>query len=121
MDMIYIAVAVILVIAAIIFYKRKKREKEMPAGLQIFDENEHLIFDLANNTSYVLGTANTGAQDGSISDEKITARTWVVVLSCPTDGQVPYFSATKGILSWQFLGGDHSPSPKNVTFMYGAY
>lgn len=121
MDVIYIVIAVIVVIAAILFYKRRKREKEMPAGLQIFDENEHLIFDLANNTSYVLGTANTGAQDGSISDAKITARTWVIVVSCPANGQIPFFTVTQGKISWQFLGATKAPSPKNVTFMYGVY
>jgi hypothetical protein len=118
---IYVAIAVIIVIAAILIYKRKKREKDMQAVFQVFDADGDLIFDLANKTSYVLGTGNTGTQNGSLNNSKITERTWVVVLSCPTDGQVPYFSATKGKLSWQFLGGDHSPSPKNVTFMYGAY
>jgi hypothetical protein len=117
---IYIVIAAIIAVAAIFFY-RKKRAKEMQAVFQVFDANGDLIFDLANKTSYVLGTGNTGTQNGSLNNSKITARTWVVVLSCPTDGQVPYFSATSGKLSWQFLGGDHSPSPKNVTFMYGAY
>lgn len=93
----------------------------MPAGLQIFDENGKLTFDLANQTTYILGTGSTGAQNGSISNSKITARTWVIVLSCPTDGQIPFFNASNGVLSWQFLGGKVSPSPKNVTFMYGVY
>ena len=120
MDVIYIVIAVIVVIAAIINI-RKKRSADMAQGLQIFNGAGDLIFDLANKTTYILGTGNTGAQNGSISNAKITARTWVIVLSCPADGQVPYFSATQGTLAWQFLGGTHSPSAKNVTFMYGVY
>ena len=117
---IYIVIAVIIVVAAIFFY-RKKRAKEMQAVFQFFDDDGDLIFDLANKTSYVLGTGNTGTQNGSLNNSKITARTWVIVLSCPAEGQIPYFSATQGKLSWQFLGGEKSSSPKNVTFMYGAY
>lgn len=121
MDVIYIVIAVIVMVAAVIIYKRRIREKEMPAGIQIFDENGNLIFDLANNTSYILGTANTGTQDGSISNSKITTRTWVIILSCPANGQIPYFTVTSGKISWQFLGGTRAPSPKNISFMYGAY
>ena len=93
----------------------------MPQGIQIFNSSGNLIFDLANNTTYILGTGNTNAQDGSISDAKITARTWVIILSCPADGSIPYFSVTQGRLSWQYLSATESPSPKNVTFMYGVY
>ena len=51
---VYIAIAVIAVVAAIFFY-RKKRKKEMPAGLQIFDENGNLTFDLSHSTSRFIG------------------------------------------------------------------
>ena len=117
---IYIVIAVIISIAAILIYQ-KKRAKEMQAVFQVFDANGNLIFDLANKTSYVLGTGSTGSQNGSLNNSKITARTWVIVLSCPADGQVPAFTATQGKLSWTFLGGTTAPSPKNVTFMYGVY
>lgn len=93
----------------------------MAAGLEIYDASGKLIFDLANKTSYVLGTGSTGSQNGSLNNSKITARTWVIVLSCPADGQVPAFTATQGKLSWTFLGGTIAPSPKSVTFMYGVY
>ena len=117
---VYIIIAVIVSVAAIFFY-RKKREKEMPAGLQIFDENGKLTFDLANQTTYILGTGSTGAQNGSISNSKITARTWVLITMCPADGIIPYFTVEQGKISWQYLTGSASPSPKNVTFMYGSY
>lgn len=116
------AVAVIAIIAAVLFYKRrKKKEKEMPQGIQVFNENGQLIFDLANNTTYVLGTGSTGTANGSISNAKITARTWVLITSCPADGVIPYFTVKQGEISWQYLSATASPSPKNVTFMYGSY
>lgn len=117
----YFVVAVIIAVAAIFFYRRNKRGKEMPAGIQIFNKNGSLIFDLANNTTYILGTGTTGTGNGSLNDNRITQRTWVIVLSCPADGQIPYFSASQGVLTWQFLGGQLAPSAKNVTFMYGVY
>lgn len=114
-------VAVIAIIAAAIVYKRRKKEKEMPQGIQIFNSSGNLIFDLSTNTTYILGTGSTNAQAGSISDTRITTRTWVIILSCPADGSIPYFSVTQGKLSWQYLTATQSPSPKNVTFMYGVY
>ena len=116
-----IAIAVIVVVAAIIFYKHKKGSADVAQGLQIYNANGNLTFDLANKTSYILGTGNTNASNGSISNAKITTRTWVIILSCPADGSIPYFTVTQGTLSWQYLSATRSPSPKNVTFMYGVY
>lgn len=118
---IYIVIAVIIAVAAIFLYRKKKGEKKVPAGLQIFDADGDLTFDLANNTTYVLGTGSTNAKNGSLNNSKITTRTWVIVLSCPADGVMPYFSVSSGVLSWQYLTGKMTPSPKNVTFMYGVY
>ena len=123
MNLVYVLIgaAVIAAVIAAVNVLKRKREEHMPQGIQIFDANGALTFDLANNTTCVLGTGQTGAANGSISDARVTARTWVVVLSCPTDGAIPYFSVAQGTVSWQFLGGQLSPSAKNVTFMYGAY
>ena len=119
MVMIYIIIAAIVLAAAIVLYKN--RSADMAHGIQIFNSSGNLTFDLANKTTYILGTGQTGASNGSISNSKITTRAWVVVLSCPADGQIPYFSAEQGKITWQFLGGQIAPSAKNVTFMYGVY
>ena len=67
---VYIAIAVIVVVAAIIFY-RKKREKEMPAGLQIFDENKFVRVDVTNRLSKLLGVLDTGFANGQLLDVRV--------------------------------------------------
>ena len=62
---VYIVIAVIVVVAAIFLYRKKKRDKEMAQGLQIFNASGQLIFDLSNATTYVLGTGETGTENGS--------------------------------------------------------
>lgn len=122
MDMIYIAVAVILVVAAIIFYKRKKREKDMAAGIQIFDDNGDLIFDLANRTTYVIGTGHTGTSNSSLSDSRVVAgRTWVAVTEATATAVIPYFTITDGSIAWSFVFNSSFNSIQDVTFMYGVY
>ena len=44
------AVAVIAIIATAIIYKRRKKEKEMPQGIQVFDENGQIIADMTSRT-----------------------------------------------------------------------
>lgn len=54
---IYIAIAVIVAIAAIFVWKHKKKAvKEVPQGLQVFDGNNRLIFDLSHSTSRFIGS-----------------------------------------------------------------
>lgn len=124
---IYIAIAVIVAVAAIILYRRKKAKKEetkMPQGLQIFDESGKMIFDLSNATTYVLGTGSTGTSNGSLSNSKIKAgRTWVVVTSAPADALIPLFTVSNGKISWDFYMSTSVSAvhKRNLTFMYGVY
>lgn len=52
---IYITIAVIIVVAAILIYKRKKRFADMAQGLQVFNKSGKLIFDLSHSTSRFIG------------------------------------------------------------------
>lgn len=124
---IYIAVAVIVAVTAIILYRRKKAKKEetkVPQGLQIFNESGDLVFDLSNQTTYVLGTGSTGTSNGSISNSKIVAgKTWVVVTSAAADALIPIFTVSNGKISWDFymsmsVSAVHK---RNITFMYGVF
>ena len=118
---IYIAIAVIVVVAAIFFY-RKKRKKDMAAGLEIYDASGKLIFDLANRTGYVYGTAHTGTANGSISDSRVLAgRTWVVITSANSNAVIPYFTVSNGSIAWTFYNSTTLVSVQDVTFMYGVY
>ena len=119
---IYIAIAVVIMIAAICFYK--KRKKDMAQGLQIFNGSGQLIFDLANKTTYVLGTGQTGTSNGSVSNSGIVAgRTWVVVTSAPADAVIPIFTVTSGKISWDFYmsASVTAAQKRNLTFMYGVF
>ena len=117
------AAAVIAIIAAVIIYKRrKKKEKEMPAGIQVYNSSGALIFDLANQTTYSLGTAHTGAANGSLSDGRIKAgRTWVMVISASSDSVIPEFTVSNGSISWAFHQMIGTATIRDVTFMYGVY
>lgn len=124
---IYITIAVIIAIAAIILYRRKKAKKEetkVPQGLQIFNSSGDLIFDLSNATTYVLGTGNTGTSNGSLSNSGIKAgRTWVIVTSAPADALIPIFTVSNGKISWDFYMSTSVSAvhKRNLTFMYGVY
>jgi len=120
---VYIVIAVIVVVAAVFFYRKKKRDKEMAQGLQIFNASGQLIFDLSNATTYVLGTGETGTENGSISNSGIIAgRTWVVVTYAPADGIIPLFSVANGSISWDFtIPLTTAVQRRNLTFMYGVY
>lgn len=120
---IYIAIAVIIIVVAAIFlYRKKKRDKEMAQGLQIFDGSGKLIFDLSNATTYVLGTGETGTENGTIYNSGIVAgRTWVVVTSAPADALIPIFTATNGSISWDFYMSLEAAQKRSLTFMYGVF
>lgn len=117
----YIAIAVIVVIAAIVFYKRKRGSTDMSQGLQVFDNSEKLILDLANCTTYVYGTANTNGVAGSVSDSRIDGRTWVAVIGvADAETLIPVFTVGKGVISWTKPSAMYGHAG-NVTIMYGAY
>ena len=125
---IYIIIAVIFAVVAIILYHRKKAKKEeakVPQGLQLFNESGQLIFDLTKATTYVLGTGHTGTSNGSLSNSKIKAgRTWVVITSAPADALIPLFTISNGKISWDFYMSMDVGSvvhKRNLTFIYGVY
>ena len=94
----------------------------MAQGIQVFDSNEKLIFDLANRTTYVLGTGHTGTAAGSLSDSRIVAgSTWVMVTAANANAVIPVFTVTKGSISWQFINRTTLVSVQDVTFMYGVF
>ena len=51
----------------------------MAAGLQIFNENGQIIFDLGDISHVVYGKADTGYNNGSITDTHITEKSFIFV------------------------------------------
>ena len=120
----YIAIAVIILVAAIIFY-RKKREKKMPAGLQVFDENGEVIFDLSHSTGRFIGsdTLSTTYSSGTVTKTiHVTKNTNSEKIFC-------YLQLVKGDLSMNkgFNGGygvaviDDSANTIKFTVRWGTY
>ena len=138
----YILIAGIVVVAAIFFY-RKKREKEMPAGLQIFDENGDIVFDINDYAFEVYGVVTTTAKvAGEVRDNRIKKSTCLLMIlsvkhpnfdyehmtadryyyeqlySC-----LPNFTIADGAISWdntyKTSGSGVTASGYNVTFAYG--
>lgn len=120
----YIAIAVIILVAAIIFY-RKKREKKMPAGLQVFDENGKVIFDSSHSTGRFIGsdTLSTTYSSGRVTKTiHVTKNTNSEKIFC-------YLQLVKGDLSMNkgFNGGygvaviDDSANTIKFTVRWGTY
>ena len=113
---VYIVIAVIILVAAILIYKRKKREKEMPAGLQIFDANGKLILDYTEQTYQLYGSfVVTGGIDGSYTDNRIKENETFIILNSAnlrgggddeyykqTFAAAPIFTIVNGKISWKY-------------------
>lgn len=53
--------------------------KILPAGFQIFNNKGQIIFDLDDISYVVYGSGDTGYSDGSISDARITDKSFIFV------------------------------------------
>lgn len=130
---IYIVIAVIIVVAAILIYRktRKKEEKDMAAGLQVFDENGTLVVDMQTRISKVLGTVTTDWRTGSVgslTDERLLDGTmWYAITELDFGGD---YSALEvkvngSTLSWAqkhpSIGGHTLIAENGFTFIYGIY
>lgn len=118
-------VAVIAIIAAVLFYKYRKKEKEMPQGIQIFDGGGNLIFDLSKSTTYMLGSGQTGTSNGSLSDSRVVAgHTWVIVTAAPDNALIPNFTVNNGSISWNFnttASTSYGAVIADLSFIYGVF
>ena len=111
MELIVLAV----VIASVIYFMRKrKKAKDVPAGLQCFDQNGNLCFDANSNTTRIIGTVNTGTKNGSIHvPEFATKKGWVAINYIVTDtsnfgplsmSSLPQVSIEGQYVKWVFNG-----------------
>ena len=135
-------VCLIVIVAAVICVltqvKKKKKQQSftivnngeviqgavnMAQGIRAYNESGDLIFDMSSNTTYVLGTGQTGTSDGSLSKSSIVAgRTWVAITGTGVDNaEIPVFTVTSGKISWKFKRVTTLTNVANVTFMYGVY
>lgn len=69
MDIEYIVA--IFVIVGIVLYLQRKKDDDVPVGLQTFDENGNLMLDATTPGVFNYGFAYTGTSPGTILNSKI--------------------------------------------------
>ena len=135
----YVAIAVIVVVAAIIIYRKRGKQK-MPIGLQIFNADGNIIMDYTERGYQVYGTHTiTGGSNasGTITDSRIKAgSTFIIPYNITLDGKTvsgamdeyyaqfmgiqPDFTISDGQINWRY-----GPAPRSrgayigMSILYG--
>ena len=134
MELIYIAVAVIVIAATIIYRKKRKGDEEVPQGLQVFDENGNVVVDTTERITKYLGsfTVPTDADSGTVANSEIgDGDLWYVIeIDSLTPGGVgsdvmfsyPVITKGDGVLYWNYPHSQTSFYRRyGVTIHYGVY
>ena len=99
----------------------------MAQGLHIFNEDGLVIFDSTYNTTRMLGSGETGAQAGALTDDRLIGRNgWVIITTHGTATDYtgvtsPVFSVDGDTLSWEYKSGAYAGRKENNKFIYGVY
>lgn len=136
-------IAVIIVVAAINIYKRRKKGAEkVPQGMQVYDENGNVVFDINDYAFDLYGIVTTTAKvAGSVTDSRINKDTCLFMIISAKHpnfdyahmtaeqyyneqqfSQLPNFTIANGRISWDATYRSSSSinvSGYNVTFAYG--
>ena len=138
----YVIIAVIVTVAAIHIYRRRKKGAEkVPQGMQVYDENGDIVFDVNDYAFDVYGIVTTTAKvAGRVTDSRIKKGTCVFMLISAKHpnfdyehmtatqyyneqlfSKLPNFTISNGAISWDATYRDSSvnASGYNVTFVYG--
>lgn len=134
MELIYIAVAVIVIAAIIIYRKKRKGDEEVPQGLQVFDEDGNVVVDTTERITKYLGsfTVPTDADSGTVANSEIgEGDLWYVIeIDTLTPGGVgsdvrfsyPVITKGDGVLYWNYPHSQTSFYRRyGVTIHYGVY
>lgn len=146
MNEIIIVLLVLCAVCAIYFYNKKKKGKDMNAGLQVFDKDGNVILDTTSNDPRLssitkfLGEGDTGWTDGELNDPSILKKEadklWVI--PCVTEYENSIFSGRRNIqigkpyfyinvdgkLTWKFPVADQDHELAKIRykkFVYGFY
>lgn len=124
---IYIVIAVIVAVTAIVIYHKKNSRGELnvPQGIQVFDESGQVIADMTSRTSKILGTVNTNGVNGSLTDNRLLdGNLWVAIEKMEPTGIADVIGlevvANGSTLSWTHHRTS-SVSFYNFRFVYGIY
>ena len=133
----YIAVVAVVIIATTLIYKRKKGEKEVPQGIQVFDENGNCIVDVTERINKYLGsfTIDGTADSGTVTNEELAegdlwyafeikgiAGSSIVSTDENAIFSFPVITKGNGKLTWQYPHSISSTYRRySVTVYYGVY
>ena len=93
----------------------------MPAGIQVFNADGSLQFDLDNRILRTLTSVLTGTNDGSITVSNASERQLIAVeVSPPASGVTPTTSVSGNQVAWSF-GSAATGDRRSVTLQIMAY
>ena len=82
--------------------------KEMPQGLQVFDENGNIVVDVTDRLTKILGSFETHGKDGSITDDRLEGMDYWVMLEFYRIGKTsfdygwPLITRLGNTISWAY-------------------
>lgn len=103
----------------------KGRAKEMPQGLQCFDEHGNIVVDVTDRLTKILGSFETHGRNGSITDDRLEGMDYWVVPEYstmpfealgPNNWALPVVARVGNTLSWVYQA-----RAVPLKFFYGAY
>ena len=126
-----IIIGIVIVVCLVIYYIKRKKDKDMPIGLQIFNKDGGITLDYTQNTYTIYGDVHTNCQDGSVVDDRIVeGETFIFPywLDLPERSgndvnlnyvPFPVFTIENGKISWKYYPDSASPGYMDVKFVYG--
>lgn len=109
--MIFVIVGCIAVVA--MYIKKRKEEKDMPAGIQIFDENGNKTLDYTESLTRTGGIIRPRTVTGSYTiNNHNNERIWLDVYSINTSSEYPFaycpiaISVNGNTISWKYSTRD---------------
>lgn len=99
--------------------------KEMPHGLQCFDENGNIVVDVTDRLTKILGSFETHGRNGSITDDRLEGMDYWVVPEYstmpfealgPNNWALPVVARVGNTLSWVYQA-----RAVPLKFFYGVY
>ena len=119
------AAAFIAVVVYCVFRmtKHRKKEVEMPAGLQVRNENGQTIFDTNDRTFKYLGTVSVTTDGQTLTDERLSMGTPMIMLNSLDRVTVGRYLLYERAGAWATLNGTtikfHLKNATGGTFVYG--
>lgn len=127
MVIVYIAIVVAILGFVIWRMKRKRGGKDVPQGLQVFDEQGRLILDVGSNMTRFLGSFVANSKTGSTSFQLGEGERLFAYFN-GIDGKTTNFDFTisANTISWEYYTPPGTQvnkilSPGEVVVYYGVY